>query len=645
MDTPQPTISLLAHWQGAKIFWLVLLYLTATCGCVSLAYGQVVMLKQNQTTYSFPDKLSYQEDLTDTLRIDQLLYNAQIAQFKPLPSEDGNLGFKNTVHWAKFQVINTSPLLRADWLLELGYSAYAEVDLYIVNKSNRIVFHQEGGDWRGTRSRPISFHNFVFNLPLESNSIYTVFLRVKPLAGQVMIPITVWETKAFIDYAILYHIFWGIYIGMLLIVLLYHAIVYCFNWKQKEYNGYLLLSVYLLTYLIFELTRGGCIGVRYLWPNASWWVNNGFVISFFVMMIMFIAFYGIILDIPSKMKRLTVVLEVLVSTAIVALLFIVVGWWQVSKNAASFAFGGIAGFLLMVAAYKSWRSEVGNQSVRFYYTTGFYYLIAAFTLYSSGIIMILHRTGVIRGSDFFKMNSLNVGSIIEFIALSIGLALRIRWQREENKRLEMEKQKAVMETKHKEVERMTSAIHDYFGSQALSLQYKVKSIYQDYIDTLNKKRMEEVSGLIGEILDGIRLMAHSYMPYRLGEKGLRMALFQMIQQYNEFNKVKFESHFSGTEEGLSNEVQEELYYIVLELLTNVHKHSRANTAALITYDESDLYCLQVKDDGVGLTTDPNHRGRGLENIKDRVNNINGNLHIISEPDRGTTFLVKIPFLD
>lgn len=630
----------------SKIFGRYFLFLASSLGFVSTTYGQVVVLEQSKIEYQFVEKLSYYEDLSDTLTINQLVQNPRIAQFKPFLSEDANFGFKNTVHWASFKVLNTSSLLRADWLLEVGYSAYAEIDLYIVNQNGQIVFQQEGGDWRGTQSRPISFHNFVFKLPLEPNTLHTVFLRLRPLAGQVIIPITVWETKAFIHYAIFYQLFWGIYIGMLLIVFLYHAVVYCFNWKQKEYNGYLYLSIYLLSYLNFELTRGGCIGVRYLWPNATWWVNNGFVVSFYGMMIMFIVFYSVILDIPSKMTRLTVILKFLVGTAIVALLFIVVGLLpQVSKNAASFVFGGIAGFLLIVAAYKSWRSEVRTQSTRFYYTTGFYYMIAAFTLYTSGIVMLLHRAGIFRGSDFFKMNALNLGSIIEFVALSIGLALRIRWQRRENTRLANEKHKAVLDTRHKEVQRMTSAIHDYFGSQTLALQDKVKSLYQDYIDTLNKKRMEEVSGLIGEILDGIRLMAHSYMPYRLSEKGLRIALHQMVDRYNEFNKVKFESHFSGTEEGLSTDVQEELYYIVLELFTNVHKHSQANVAALITYNEDDQYCLQVKDDGVGLTTDMNQRGRGLENIKDRVNNINSKLYIVTEPDRGTTFLIKVPFLD
>ncbi len=640
MDTSFGTISISAPFSFSKSFWRVILFLTGMLGFVNTDYAQVVVLKQNQTEYQFLEKLSYQEDEADTLTIDHFLQNSPTSRFIPVRSMDGNLGFTNTVHWAKFEVLNTSALLRADWLLEIRYSAYAEVDLYIVSQQGKVVFQQQGGDWRGTRSRPISFHNFVFNLPLEPNTVYTVFLRLRPLAGQVMIPITIWETKAFINYATLYQLFWGIYMGMLLIVFLYHAIVYYFNRKQKEYKGYLYLSLYLLTYLNFELTRGGCIGVRYLWPNALWWVNNGFVTSFFMMMIMFIVFYSIILEIPSKMKGLTIVLKVLVSTAVVALLFIVMGWLpQVSKNAASFAFGGIGGLPLIVAAFRSWRSETGNQS------TGFYYMIAALTLYTGGVVTFLHRSGLIKGSDFFRLNALNVGSIIEFVALSVGLALRIRWQRRENIRLENETQKAVLETKHTEVQRMTRAIHDYFGSQALSLQDKVKSLYQDYIDTLNKNRMEEVSALIGEILDGIRLMAHSYMPYKLSEKGLRTAFFQMVERYNEFNKVKFESHFSGTEEGLTTEVQEELYYIVLELFTNVHKHSQANTAALITYNEGDLYCLQVRDDGVGLTTDENHRGRGLKNIEERVHNINGNLHIVSEPERGTTFLVKIPFLD
>lgn len=597
-----------------------------------------VILKEGQTEIKLGKEALYWEDFSDSLSIEQILRTQLSRQFKAFPSSDANFGFKHNAHWVTFTAMNKAPLHNNHWLLEVGYSAYAEIDLYVVGQNGKIVFHQQGGDWRGTKSRPISFHNFVFNLPLDTDAPYSVFLRLKPLAGQVIIPITVWETKAFINYAILYQLFWGIYFGMLLIVFLYHTVVYCFNWRQKEYNGYLYLSIYLLTYLLFELTRGGCIGVRYLWPNASWWVNYGFVTSFFSMMLMFILFYSVILEIPQKMKKLFVVLQGLCITALLALFVIDMGWWNVSKNAASFGFGGVSGFLLMVAAFQSWRTEKGNQS------TGFYYMIAAFTLYTGGIVMLLHRMGVIRGSHFFTLNALNLGSIIEFIALSIGLALRIQWQRRENGRLTAEKKRTVLDTKQKEVKRMTSAIHDYFGSQIVYLQERVESLYRDYIDTLNQKRMEEVFRLIEEILEGIRLLAHYYMPYKLSEKGLRATLEELVWRYNELKKVGFVAHFSGTEQGLSHEIQDELYYVVIELFTNILKHAHATTAALITYDEGDRYCLQVKDDGVGLTENK-QRGRGLENIRERVTNIGGELQIVSEPERGTAFLIKIPFLN
>lgn len=616
-----------------KLFCLTIIVLMVI-GSVTEIRAQV-LLKEGDTEYHLLGLPQYLEDSEDTLQIADVLRAEMIPDFKKFPSSDANFGFKQTVHWVRFQVTDSTVSPTTSWLLEVGYSAYANIDLYVVDEKGDIRFYQQAGDWRGTKSRPVPFHNYVFELPLKTKTS-TVFLKLQPLIGQVIIPITIWETKEFIGYATLYQLFWGIYMGMLAIVLLYHAIVYFFNRKQKEYRGYLYLTLYLLTYLLFELTRGSCLGVRYLWPESFWWVNYGFINSFFFMMMMFMLFYSIILDIPTRMRSLFRVIQVFGVISIATLLFIDFGLWDVSKNAVSLTFGATAGIILIIAAIKSWRSSEGNQ------VTGLYYMIAAFTLYTGGIVMFLHRAGVIRGSHFITMNAMNLGSIVEFVALSIGLALRIRWQLNENSRLVAEKKKVILDTKKEETRRMTSAIHDYFGSQIVFLQGKVELLYQDYIDTLNHKRMAEVFDLIGEILDGIRLLAHSYVPYKLDEKGLRVTLKGLVWRYNELKKMGFDSHFSGTETGLSVEVQEEIYSIVIEVFTNIIKHSQAKNVALITYDEGDQYCLQIKDDGIGMN-DSVHQGRGLENIRDRVAVTNGHHQFLSDPERGSVFILKVPF--
>ncbi|MEI7584480.1 MAG: 7TM-DISM domain-containing protein [Runella sp.] len=578
--------------------------------------------------------MSYWEEHTDTTTLTQVLEMGNM--FKSIPNKDANFGFRNSVHWLRMEVLTKTTQI--SWLLEVGYSGFAEVDLYLLDSLGHKTFHQQGGDWRVMVSRPISYHNFVFNLPLRAQQRYTVYLRLRPIAGQVLAPTTIWDSKAFIDYAVLYQLFWGIYFGMLLIVFLYHSVLYLFNLKHSEYRGYLFLSIYLITYILFELTRGGCIGARYLWPKALWWLNYGFIISFFVMMLMFITFYCIILDIPKRMPVLFRILKWLGGLGIFALMLIVFDIWQISKNLASFIFGASTGLLLLIAAVRSWRKE------KQWHSTGFYYMIAAFMLYTGGILMLLYRAGLVKGGHFFAMNSLNIGSMIEFIALSIGLSLRIRIQQKERVELIVTKEREILNAKRTEVKRMTGAIHDFFGSQIIHLQDQVHQLYNDYVDTLNSKRMDEVFKLFGEIIDGISLLAHYYIPFKLNERGLRAHLYDLTQRYNSTYTQAFEAHLKGTDEGLSEEVQEELYYVALEMLANVRKHSQAQTALLLTYDEGNFFCMQVKDDGVGMPAQTKVGRRGLENIRERMESIHGQFLINSEPDRGTALIVKVPFL-
>ncbi|GAB3515505.1 sensor histidine kinase [Emticicia fontis] len=571
------------------------------------------------------------EDKSQFVSIDDILKNKSLLRAVTTP--DGNLGYKNTVHWTSFELINKDTT-NTQWIIELGYSAYSEIDLYLVD-GQTVVYHESGGDWRGLKSRPISFHNFVCYLPLAYDKKYEVYLRVRPIAGQVMIPVNIWNAESFINYASLYHLFWGLYFGMLLIVFLYHGIVYLINYQQKEYVGYLYLTIYLATYILFELTRGGCLGVRFLWPEATWWINHGFITSFFIMMLMFISFYSIMLKINVRMKVLSTILKAIGAGAILILLLIDLDLWDVSKNLACFIFGGISGFVLILAALKSWRIE------KQFHSAGLYYIIAAIMIYSGGILMVLHRTGIWRGGHFISMNALNLGSIIEFVMLSVGLALRIRYERKENTRLVMERESIILETKQVAVKRMTSTIHDYFGSQALYLQEKVFSLSRDYMNSVDKKHLEEVYTIIGEILDGIRLLAHYYMPRKLSEKGLRLVLEDLIWRYNDLHKLKFDAVFRGTEEELPAVVQEELYYVVIEIFTNILRHAQATQVGIFSYDEGHDYCLQIKDDGIGMQPGAK-QGSGLINIQDRIDSINGKLQIVSEPASGTTFLIKVP---
>jgi signal transduction histidine kinase len=94
---------------------------------------------------------------------------------------------------------------------------------------------------------------------------------------------------------------------------------------------------------------------------------------------------------------------------------------------------------------------------------------------------------------------------------------------------------------------------------------------------------------------------------------------------------------------LSPDVQEGLYRIALEALNNVLKHAQASCVTVSLIQGSQLAELKIVDDGVGfdLNVAQKSGGLGLKGMKERAEQIGGQLTVKSEPGMGTTVQVAV----
>jgi PAS domain S-box-containing protein len=87
-----------------------------------------------------------------------------------------------------------------------------------------------------------------------------------------------------------------------------------------------------------------------------------------------------------------------------------------------------------------------------------------------------------------------------------------------------------------------------------------------------------------------------------------------------------------------------LYRVVQEGLRNIAVHSRATSCKIVLHMSGDAICLAVTDDGVGF--DPleirNTPGLGLSSMRERVQLVEGDFAIRSEPGKGTEITVCVP---
>jgi signal transduction histidine kinase len=81
------------------------------------------------------------------------------------------------------------------------------------------------------------------------------------------------------------------------------------------------------------------------------------------------------------------------------------------------------------------------------------------------------------------------------------------------------------------------------------------------------------------------------------------------------------------------------YFVVAEALTNVAKHAPGATARVRVALDDQRLLVSVADDGPG-GADSN--GGGLTGLRGRVEALDGELHVVSEPGAGTTISAELP---
>ena len=91
---------------------------------------------------------------------------------------------------------------------------------------------------------------------------------------------------------------------------------------------------------------------------------------------------------------------------------------------------------------------------------------------------------------------------------------------------------------------------------------------------------------------------------------------------------------------LPDAVEVTAYFVVVEALANVAKHSSATRAAVTAAVRGDRLLLDVRDDGCG-GADP-ERGSGLTGLADRVSAVGGTVALSSPPGGPTLLHVEIP---
>jgi NarL family two-component system sensor histidine kinase LiaS len=191
--------------------------------------------------------------------------------------------------------------------------------------------------------------------------------------------------------------------------------------------------------------------------------------------------------------------------------------------------------------------------------------------------------------------------------------------------------------------RLARDLHDTVKQQTYAARMQL-SAAKNLIETDPKaaaSHLESALQLNRETQQELKLIIDELRPAALEGKGLAQALKEYADRWQEHTGIKVTTTISGNR-SLPLEVEQALYRVLQESLSNVARHAEADSVGLSLNMTPAEVILIVADNGRGFDVNELHpNSLGLAGMKQRLSEVNGTLHVESTMSVGTTVTARV----
>ncbi|GAB3744535.1 hypothetical protein GCM10027598_79320 [Amycolatopsis oliviviridis] len=189
--------------------------------------------------------------------------------------------------------------------------------------------------------------------------------------------------------------------------------------------------------------------------------------------------------------------------------------------------------------------------------------------------------------------------------------------------------------------RIERDLHDGIQQELVALVAKLRLARNKLVsDAENADAMlNEVQDDAHRAIEGLRKLAHGIHPAELTDQGVIAAVRSRARRAPIPVTVTAEPPVDSTR--FSVDIEEAVFFLVSEALTNVLKHAEASQVTVRLSLADGLLRVEIADNGIGLPQD--HReGAGLIGLRDRVGAVGGDLEVTATTPGGTTVRAQLP---
>ena len=192
--------------------------------------------------------------------------------------------------------------------------------------------------------------------------------------------------------------------------------------------------------------------------------------------------------------------------------------------------------------------------------------------------------------------------------------------------------------------RIAYALHSEAGQLLASLHFALAEAGRD-VPPENTKHLDNVRHMLTEIETRLRNLSHELRPSVLDDLGLDAALQLLAQGVSSRWGIPVDVTV-GLDAPLPTPIENTVYRIAQEALTNAAKHASANKAEVRVTTISHKVICSVRDDGSGFDDTASFRkgrpGLGLSEIRERVGALGGTVQLKLNAKGGTDLTIEIP---
>lgn len=485
--------------------------------CALTAHGQIVF-DGTRSVLSVGQECSILRDDGGSLNWkDAILATGFERSYRSVP----NLGTTSAAYWLRFDLINRSSEQRI--FLNVDHPEIDELDVYMILPS-RIELVASAGQARRVPTDGAAPREYAFHLNIPVSAKATVLIRAKS-NKQLQLPVRLTTDLEFNRVRSLKYLAFGGYIGIMLVMALYNLFVF-FSTRDKSY---LIYVAYILSIALAQLTFVG-IGQFYLWPEHSWWAQRASVILTLISALAASAFMRSFIDTKRFAPKLDQWLPawygfLIIIAVIYATIDPLLGY-QLDQVAT----GAFATFMFATAVVAR---RNGSRQASFF-------LLAWSTFLIGVVVYVMKDVGILE-YNYITIYTMPIGSAMEAVLLSFGLADRINTLRKEKERSQADALAASLENQ-RIIREQNAMLEEKVAKRTQDLQESNEHLKRTQTQLVNAEKMASLgqltAGIAHEINNPINFITSNIMP-------LKRNISEIVEVMQEYRSLEPQAAAEG----------------------------------------------------------------------------------------------------